>query len=167
MDQENLAHPKHLEQLKNYSTPTSVRQLRAFLGTAGWLREFIPNFSEKAAPLTDLIVPKRKFKWTDKAQEAFVALKQEASKPLRLARPDDNLTFFLQTDSSGVGMAAVLYQEDAAGKLRIVSHLSAKFKGAELNYHVNEAECYAAIWACKRYPPYLENRRFILRTDSR
>lgn len=166
-DQENLAHPKHITQLQEYPTPTSIRQVRAFLGTAGWLREFIPRFSEKAAPLTNLTTAKQKFKWTSEAQEAFDILKQEASKPMRLARPDPTKKFIVQTDASAIGMAAVLYQEDDNGQRQIISHSSAKFKGAEKAYHANEAECYAAVWAIKRYRPYLENQRFLLRTDSR
>lgn len=61
----------------------------------------------------------------------------------------------MQTDASGIGMAAVLY------------HFNAKFKGAEKNYQANEAECYAVVWAIKRHRPYLEHQQFILRTDSR
>lgn len=85
---ENLAHPKHLEQLKDCPVPNTVKQVRAFLGTAGWLRDFILRFSEKAAPITDLTRGKGKFRWSPEAQQAFEALKEEASKPLRLARPD-------------------------------------------------------------------------------
>lgn len=142
-----------------------MKQVRAFLGTAGWLREFIPRFSEKAAPLTDLTQGKGKFKWTIEAQEAFEKLKDEASKPLMLARPNPDGLFILQTDASKLGMAAVLFQEDDEGK-RQISHASAKFKGAELRYHANEAECYAAVWAMKRYKHFSENKQFVLRTDS-
>lgn len=166
-DTENLAHPKHLAQLTDYPAPTSLRQVRAFLGTAGWLREFIPRFSEKAAPLYSLTKKGRPFRWTSEAQRAYEEIKQEASAPMRLFRPDPEKRFFLQTDASAIGMSAVLYQEGEEGQKRIISHASAKFKGAELNYHANEAECFAAVWSIKRYRPYLENRQFTLRTDSR
>lgn len=84
-DQENLVHPKQIAELRNYPTPTTARKVRAFLWSAGWLREFIPRFSEKAAPLTDHITTKQKFRSTFFAQETFDTLKAEASKPLRLA----------------------------------------------------------------------------------
>lgn len=61
-------------------------------------------------------------------------------------------------------MAAVLYQEDDDKIRRLISHAS---KGAEKSYHANEPECYAAVWAIKKYRHFLENDKFILRTDSK
>lgn len=162
----NRAHPKHIQQLPNFPRPRNVKQERWFLGVAGWLREFIPQFSKKAAPLTDLLGTKKKFIWNREAELAFEKLKEEASRDLILSRPNFKNRFILQTDASKVGMAAVLYQEEE-GEKKIISYISAKFNNTEKNYHINEAECYAAVWAIKKYKAYLEGNRFVLRTDSR
>ncbi|CAB0036923.1 unnamed protein product [Trichogramma brassicae] len=50
---------------------------------------------------------------------------------------------------------------------RIIAYASAKFSVTEEKYHCNEQECLAVVWAIKRFRPYLEDRPFILRTDSR
>lgn len=42
---ETLAQDKHVKSIQEFKRPTSLRQLRAFLGTAEWLREFTPNYS--------------------------------------------------------------------------------------------------------------------------
>lgn len=159
---------KHVTTIQEFPTPKTLKQLRGFLGTAGWLREFISNYAELTAPLTDLTQTKgnKRFRWTPEAENAFQALKGIITGPLTLARPQVDLPFVLQTDASNIGMSAVLYQE-VQGKKQIVSHVSAKFKGAELHYHVNELECLAAVFGIKRFRPYLECRKFVLRTDSR
>lgn len=127
----------------------------------------IHRFSEKATPLTDLTKAGKKFRWNAEAQRAFEAVKNEVSAPLVLTRPNPEKHFFLQTDAPGIGMSAVLYQEGEAGERYIISHASAKFNDAEGAYHANEAECYAAVWAIKKYRPYLKGQSFTLRTDSR
>ena len=62
-------------------------------------------------------------------------------------------------------MAAVLYQEHEGRK--IIAYASSRFNAREQNYHINEQECLAVIWATRKYRPYLEDRRFQLRTDSK
>ena len=88
------------------------------------------------------------------------------SRPLQLHRPDLKKKFFLQTDASGVGTAAVLYQEDEGRRL-VVSYGSAKLNKTQQRYHVNEQECLAIVWAIQRFRAYLEDNEFILRTDNK
>lgn len=136
---QSTAHETH-EQLRSYPVPKNAKQVRSFLVTAGWMREFIPRFSEIAAPLTDLTEKKRKFVWTPAAQEPIDLLKAETWRSLTLSRPDPHKRMILQTDRFKLGMAAVLYQE--VGERRyIIFQALAKFKDAEKKYHINEAEC--------------------------
>ena len=158
--------PVHLEQIRNATRPGSKKQLRKFLGLCGWLRDFIPKFAETAQPLTDLLRGNKPFKWPPLADVAFARIKEELEKPLYLHRPDYSKPFTLQTDASGRGIAAVLYQGTSDNK-RIVSFASKRLDQMQERYHSNELECLAVIWAMKHYRPYLEDRHFILRTDNR
>lgn len=97
--------------VQEFPTPRSVKEFRSFLGTANWLREYVPRFAELAAPITELL-QKGEFVWTPEADAAFIILKQKLSEPLKLSRPDPALRFTLQADASSIGMGAVLYQED-------------------------------------------------------
>jgi hypothetical protein len=99
-------------------------------------------------------------------QEAFDNLKAAINKPLMLHRPNPELNFVLQTDASGVGIAAVLYQEQQHTR-RITSYASARLNEAQRRYHINEQECLAIVWAVKKYRPYLEEGPFVLRTDNK
>jgi hypothetical protein len=77
-------HPQvvHGLSIRDTPVPKSRRQLRAFLGLAGWVREYIEKFAEIAAPLTDLLSTKRPFRWNEQADDAMKRLKDELSKPL-------------------------------------------------------------------------------------
>lgn len=158
---------KHLNQIREFKTPRNKKQLQSFIGTVNWLREHIPNISQILAPLTELLKgDAKKFKWTPQHEVAFENVKEAAAKAKPLSRPDFSKTFILQTDASAVGMSAVLYQEEGERR-QIISYASAKFKPAEQRYHVNEQECLALVWATNMYRGFLDDKPFIVRTDSR
>ena len=129
--------------------------------------EYIPGYSELTAPLTTLASPKASFKWTTEINSAFDALKEAFRNRNQLSRSDPDLPFVLQTDASAVGMGSVLMQEGPEGERLIISYASAKLSPTEARYQCNEQECLAVVWAIKKYRPYLEDRPFILRTDSK
>jgi hypothetical protein len=162
----NRPQERHLRQIQDASIPRTKKQLQSFLGLANWVREYVPRFAEIAAPLTDLLHKGKTFKCTPAVQEAFDNLKAAIDKPLMLHRPNPELNFVLQTDASGVGIAAVLYQEQQHTR-RIISYASARLNEAQRRYHINEQECLAIVWAVKKYRPYLEEGPFILRTDNK
>lgn len=162
----NRPQEKHVLQVRNFPRPTTMKELQSFLGTANWLREYVPDFAALAAPLTGL-VGKKHFRWTDEAEVAFENLKEALAKPLTLSRPDPRLPFHLQTDASMHGMGAVVYQITPEGERRIISCASAKFTATEQKYHCNEQETLCVVWACKRYRALLGDRQFTLVTDSR
>jgi hypothetical protein len=162
----NRPQERHLVQIRDAVPPRTKRQLQSFLGLANWLREYVPLYATIAAPLTDLLVAKKPFRWTDAAQKAFDDLKTAIDQPLLLHRPDASREYVLQTDASGLGVAAVLYQEEE-GQRKIISYASARLNDAQRRYHINEQECLAVVFAVKRYRPYLEDKPFLLRTDNK
>lgn len=159
--------PKHVKSIEEATEPKDRIELRSFLGICNWLREYVPNFAETAAPLTNCLETKKRWRWTSEAQKAFQRIKAEFSKPLRLHRPVLNVPYVLQTDASGVGLGAVFYQAAEDGKRHIISYSSTKLNATEAKYHVNEQECLALVWAVKKYRPLLEGQHFTVITDSR
>jgi transposase InsO family protein len=165
-DRGNYPQELHLQQIQNAAMPKDRRALRGFLGLCNWLRDYVPNFANLAYPLTDLLSHKKPYRWGVLEQQAFDNVKKALSSRLLLHRPDPNKPFVLQTDASGVGMAAVLYQEEG-NERRVISYSSARFNPTERRYHSNEQECLAVVWAIRRYRPYLEDNPFKLRTDNK
>ena len=157
----------HLKAILEAEPPTTRKTLQSLIGTLNWLNEYVPNFAEIISPMTDLLSPRKPYKWNLEAQKALDNIKIAFSQPRPLSRPDSTLPFILQTDASAKGMGGVLMQQTPDGERKIISYASAKFSETESRYHCNEQECLAIIWAIKHYRPYLEDRRFTLRTDSK
>ncbi|KAL4285418.1 hypothetical protein GQ457_16G021580 [Hibiscus cannabinus] len=68
--------PKKVEAIVNWKQPTSVTEIRSFLGLAGYYRRFVSGFSKVAAPLTKLLQKGIKYEWSDARQQAFEKLKE-------------------------------------------------------------------------------------------
>ena len=94
---------------------------------AGYYRNICLNFSEIAAPLTNLLSKKVKFVWTDDCQLAFDKVKLLLKKSTVLKNPDNEKAFKLMTDSSDVGTGAVLVKKASDGLDHPVSYFSKKF----------------------------------------
>nr|GFD11628.1 retrotransposon protein, putative, Ty3-gypsy subclass [Tanacetum cinerariifolium] len=56
--------------------PTSVTELRSFLGLAGYYRRFVEGFSRLALPLTKLTRKGEKFVWNKEREKSFEELEQ-------------------------------------------------------------------------------------------
>lgn len=72
-----------VEKVLESGPPETIKQLRYFLGLAGYYRKGIPNFAELAAPLTDLTkkgCPHR-LNWQAPQDRAFRSLKAYVASP--------------------------------------------------------------------------------------
>lgn len=60
--------PKKIERLQEMKVPSNVKEVRAFLGLAGYYRRFVENFARVTAPLAVLLQKNIIFKWTEQCQ---------------------------------------------------------------------------------------------------
>ena len=67
--------PEKIKVVKEYPVPTSVKEVRQFLGLCSYYRKFIRNFSGIAAPLNQLTTKYARFVWTAECLEAFNTLR--------------------------------------------------------------------------------------------
>ncbi|XP_063044707.1 uncharacterized protein LOC134438913 [Engraulis encrasicolus] len=97
-----------LRAIKDWPQPITKRQVRAFLGLAGYYRRFIANFASIAAPLTELTTKRhsRMVRWNPAAEAAFVSLKEALCSSPVLVAPDFKREFIVQTDASESWQAA-------------------------------------------------------------
>ncbi|KAL5542991.1 hypothetical protein UlMin_010701 [Ulmus minor] len=68
--------PGKIEAIKSWPTPTNVKEIRSFLGLAGYYRRFVEGFSKIAWPLTQLTRKNVKFQWSDERERSFQELKK-------------------------------------------------------------------------------------------
>lgn len=149
--------------IKSFPMPKSKRELRRFLGRAGFYSRFVKNFNEVASPLFDLLKKDTKFDWPEQAIQAFHKIQQLVTgEQLTLKIPALNQDFIVATDASDVAIGAVLKQGH-----EVVEYASRVLTSAERNYSTTEKECLAIVWALDKWRPYLLGRRFHVETDHR
>ena len=81
-----------------FPTPSSVPDVRRFVGMASYYRPFIKRFADIAAPLNDLTRQKTAFHWDNKCENAFCYLKELLTSPPILAYPNFQSEFIVETD---------------------------------------------------------------------
>jgi transposase InsO family protein len=155
-----------VDAISTWPIPTSVTQVRAFLGTIGFYRRFIKDFSAVAAPLSDLTKNDVKWSWSSVEEGAFRQLIALAVAQPVLILPDPNLPYVVHTDASGFATGAVLQQDQGSG-LQPIAYMSKKMMPAETRYPVHEQELLAIIQALGTWRHYLMGAKFTVMTDHR
>ncbi|WZZ64683.1 hypothetical protein YC2023_076053 [Brassica napus] len=149
-----------IKAIRDWPSPTTVGEVRSFHGLAGFYRRFVPNFSTIAAPLTEVIKKNVGFKWEQVQEEAFQILKGKLTQVPLLVLPDFSNAFEIECDASGVGIGAVLMQDQTP-----IAYFSEKLGGATLNYPTYDQELYALVRALQTWQHYLWPKEFIIHTD--
>jgi len=157
--------PQKVQAVSSLSAPTTIEQVRSFLGLAGYYRRFIPNFATLSYPLVQLTKKGSKFSWSDKQQESFLLLKSHLCSAPILAYPQFDRPFTLQTDASDVGLGAVLTQFDLSGREHVISYASRSLSDREKKYSATEKEALAVVFATDHFRAYLLGRKFTVVTD--
>ena len=156
-----------VQAIKEYPRPETKKQVRSFLGLVGYYRKFIPNFSERAAVITDLTKGKSPTKiiWEEIHESAFQDLKQALQNFPILRPPHWDQEFILQVDASNRGLGAILSQKDQEGLEHPVAYASRKLQPREEKLSTTEKECLGIVWAVELFRYYLFGRKFRLQTD--
>ena len=141
--------------IREFPIPETRKQLRSFLGMAGYYRKFCKNFSTIACPLTDLLKKNVKFRWTDECNRAFSKLKDLLSRSPVLITPNYNKPFKITVDACDTGMGAVISQEGDDSLEHPLCYYSQKFNPHERNYSTIEKELLGLILALKHFDFYL------------
>ncbi|BBN68979.1 transposable element gene [Prunus dulcis] len=96
--------PQKVKAVVNWPQPTSVTEVRSFLGLDGYYRHFVEGFSTIAVPLTRLTRKGVKFEWSDECEKSFNELKTRLTSAPVLTLPDDSGNFVIYSDASQQGL---------------------------------------------------------------
>lgn len=159
--------PKKVAAIRQLPAPTSVREIRGFIGMCSYYRRFIPNFSQIAEPLIDLTRKYAKFRWSETCQRAFDYLKKSLTVVPLLTYPDINKPYVLYTDASDECVGACLTQQTDEGEEKPIYYLSHKLSKTQKKWPTIEKEAYAIHYALQKLDHYLHNAEFVIRTDHK
>jgi hypothetical protein len=154
--------PSKIESMLAWPVPQDIKELRSFLGLAGYYRKFVQHYAILARPLTDLLKKGSLFIWIVNHTAAFQALKQALVSAPVLALPNFSQPFQLQTDASDDSVGAVLLQD--GHPLAFVSKaLGPRSRGLS----TYEKEYLAILVAIDQWRAYLQHSEFTIYTDQR
>ncbi|GKC74231.1 putative reverse transcriptase domain-containing protein [Tanacetum coccineum] len=154
--------PAKVEAITKWPRPTSVTEVRSFLGLAGYYRRFVEGFSRLALPLTKLMRKGEKFVWNEEREKSFEELKQRLVSAPILTLPSGSGGFQIYSDASKKGLGCVLMQHG-----KVIAYASRQLKPYEVNYPTHDLELAAVsqiykveegingFWASLRVEPNL------------
>jgi hypothetical protein len=129
--------PTKVQEVLEWKAPTTVTEVRSFLGLAGYYRRFILDFSKIAKPMTRLLQKDEKFMWTPKPFDVYC-------------------------DACGTGLGCVLMQEG-----RVIAYASRQLRKHEVNYPTHDLELATVVHALKIWRHYLLGNVCNIYTDHK
>ncbi|KAH9763009.1 hypothetical protein KPL70_001028 [Citrus sinensis] len=150
--------------ISNLPPPRTVREVRSFLGHAGFYRRFIKDFSKVSRPLCNLLAKDVPFIFNDSCLMAFEKLKRLLTSSPIIQAPNWSLPFELMCDASDYAVGAVLGQR--VDRIpHVIYYASMTLNDAQLNYSTTEKEMLAVVFALEKFRSYLIGCKIIVFTD--
>ena len=134
--------------------PKCVKDIRSFLGHAGFYRRFIKDFSKISKPLCKLLAKDASFEFHDACQEAFEILKKALISVPILQPPNWEQPFEVMCDASNFTVGAVLGQRKE-DKPYVIYYASKLLDDAQINYTTIEKELLAIVYAFDKFRAHL------------
>jgi hypothetical protein len=153
-----------IEVIQSLPYPTNVREVRSFLGHAGFYRRFIKDFSKIASPLCELLKKEVNFEFDNPCKKAYDELKIRLTTAPILQAPEWTSPFELMCDASDYAVGAVLGQKEGRAH-HVIHYASMTLNGAQRNYSTTEKELLAVVFALEKFRSYLLGTKVIVYTD--
>lgn len=182
--------PEKISALNTWPRPSNRKELKCFLGFAGYYRRFVKGYSQIARPLNSLTAgfcpPKKRGKvykrehlrppvssnlpftdeWTSECENAIQTLIDKLTSAPILAFANPSLPYILHTDACCEELGAALYQEQDGHPI-VIAYASRGLSKSERNYPTHKLEFLALKWAvCEKFNGYLYGSTFTVFTDN-
>ena len=119
--------------------PSTLKKLRAFLGSVLYICKFIPNLVQVCHPLRPLLRKSNKYIWTDEHTKHFNAIKTRIVIHTKNIHYNPQLETRIKCDASRSGLGAAIEQLTVNGWKSI--YFASRFLNSnEERYSINELE---------------------------
>lgn len=167
--------PERVEPILKLQLPTTIKQLRRFLGLLNYYRRNIPYAAHSQLLLCDYLKGTKKsdnseIPWTPDSIKAFEDCKSKLAQATLLAHPHPTAHLTLHTDASAYAIGATLNQlvsKDQNTEVQPLAFFSAKLTATQQKWSAFDRELYAIYAAIKHFRHMVEGREFTIFTDHR
>ncbi|KAL4016783.1 hypothetical protein IC575_024440 [Cucumis melo] len=157
-----FVNPVKIKAITNWPRPSTVSEIRSFLGLASYYRRFVEDFSRIASLLTQLTRKGTPFVWSPACESSFQELKQKLVTAPVLTVPDGSGSFVIYSDTSKKGLGCVLMQQG-----KVVAYASRQLKSHEQNYPTYDLELATVVFSLKIWRHYLYGEKIQIFTDHK
>ena len=153
-----------IELIANLPTPKTIKDVRSFLGHAGFYRRFIKDFSFISRPICNLLTNDTPFELTQACQETFDKLKGMLTTAPIMQPPNWTLPFEIMCDASDYTIGVVLGQRNDK-KSHVFYYASKTLNEAQMNYSTTEKELLAMVFALDKLCSYILGSLLVVFTE--
>ncbi|PKI75841.1 hypothetical protein CRG98_003756, partial [Punica granatum] len=147
--------PDKVKAIRELPPPSSVREVRGFLGRLNYIARFIANLTEKCQPLFRLLRKNAAIEWDEECQKAFDTIKAYLVQSPVLVPPIPGRPLILYLTVHRQSLGCMLGQEEESTHTEhAIYYLSKKFTEGESNYPEIEKMCCALVWVMQRLRQY-------------
>lgn len=171
--------PARVQCIVDYPKPTTLTQLRRFLGMFNFYRCFIPKAADILFPLTKLLEGQKNKKtrsrsrdssvqleWNENADQSFNAAKNAIARATLLRHPIPGTQLSIWVDASDVAVGGTLMQISDE-KWEPIAFFSMKLNKSQQNWAAYDRELFSIYSAIKKFRHMLEGRNFKIFTDQK
>lgn len=157
--------PRKVSTIKNMPKPQCKKDVQRFNGMLNYMGKFIPNLSERMAPLRQLTEKKTEWECNHEHEKSWSDLKSALTKEPVLKFYDPAKPLKIPLDASQKGLGAVLLQkfED----WRPIAYPSRSLNDAEERYAQIEKELLRITYACERFHQFVSGQMISVETDHK
>ena len=161
--------PDRVKSVEDLKAPKTKKEVRQIVGFFSFFRDYIPDLSGIAKPITDLTgkhIPNR-VPWGLKQDQALSKLKEllKIATLCPLQAIDSKQSFTRHVDASDDSVAGVLTQLDIDGKWKPVSFASSKLSRTQRAWAIIEREAYAVVWAMQKFRHWIFGSTIYIYSD--
>jgi len=153
-----------IDTVKNLPYPSSMREIRSFLGHAGFYQRFIKDFSKIATPMYQFLQKEVPFDFIEDCKIAFDKLKVALTSTPIIHPPNWEKPFKLMCNASGFAVRAILGQRDGKDSY-VIYYASCTLNETQRNYGTTEKELLAVVFALYKFCSYLLGTKVIIFYD--
>ncbi|KAL0225034.1 hypothetical protein RCL1_002946 [Eukaryota sp. TZLM3-RCL] len=141
--------------------PRNIKEVRSFVGSVNYLRDWLPRISEELSPIIDLTKGSDSstrappIKWTPDLQSRFERIKKMIIDHIPLSLPSKDSKILISTDASDLAVGGVIWQEMPPGapagtplidrKVIPLSFFSRILQDSQKNWSTIQKELYAIL----------------------